>query len=177
MGAASRTSGRMHRGTGRARSISTIKRQTIKALLLALASGLVGVAVVATLTDGPLAEIRRPAPTPELATPALGRAATGGSTAPTGACPAAEPRTREAFAVERYRVRAGETLWGIATRHYEDASAAMARIKRRNALQRDTLLAGEVIVLPVAGRRGGGPLAGESCPAADGATSNPPSAP
>ena len=177
MGAASRTSGRMYRGAGRARSISAIRRATIKALLLALASGLVGVAVVATLTDGPLVEIGRRAATPERAAPALGRAATGGSTAPTGACAATEPRTRGALTVERYRVRAGDTLWGIATRHYEDASAAMARIKRRNALQRDTLLAGEVIVLPVAGRRGGGALAGGSCPAADGATSNPPSAP
>jgi LysM repeat protein len=163
----------MYRGTGRARSISAIKRATIKVLLLALASGLVGAAVVA-ITDGPLVEIGAPAATP-------GPAATGASTAPTsqttGACPAAELRTREALAAERYRVRAGDTLWGIATRRYEDASAAMARIKRRNGLRRDTLLAGEVIVLPVAGRRGEGPLTGGSCPAADGAMSNPPPAP
>jgi nucleoid-associated protein YgaU len=164
----------MYRGTGRARSFSAIKRTTIKALALALASGLVGVAVVATVTEGPLVETRTPADTP-------GPAVTGTSTAPTsqttGACPPADSGTREALNAERYRVRAGDTLWGIGTRHYEDPSAAMARIKRRNGLRRDTLLAGEVIVLPVAGRRGGGPLAGGSCPVADGTTSNPASAP
>ncbi|HEV3407526.1 MAG TPA: LysM peptidoglycan-binding domain-containing protein [Gaiellaceae bacterium] len=164
----------MYESTGRARSISAIKRATIKVLLLALASSLVGVAVVATVTEGPLLETGTPADTP-------GPAVSGASTAPTsqatGACPAADSGTREGLTAERYRVRAGDTLWGIAARHYQDASAAMARIKRRSGLQRDTLLAGEVIVLPVAGRRGGGPLAGGSCPAADGTTSNPPSAP
>ncbi len=172
--AASRMSGRMYRGTGRAPSISAIKKATVKVSLLALASALVGVAVVATVTEGPLVNTGTPADTP-------GRAVSGASTAPTshttGGCPAAESGTREALAAERYRVRAGDTLWGIGTRYYEDPSAVMARIKRRNGLRRDTLLAGEVIVLPVAGRRGGGPLAGGSCPAADGTTSNPASAP
>ena len=150
-------------------------------MLLALASGVVAVAVVAAVTDGPLVEIGTSADTPDRAAASPGQAETGRNAAATsettGACPASEPVTREAFSDERYVVRAGDTLWGIATGHYEDAAAAMARIKRRNRLQRDTLLAGEVIVLPAAGRRGGGPLAEGSCPAAEGTMSNPPSAP
>lgn len=53
---------------------------------------------------------------------------------------------------ERYVVRPGDTLWGIASRHYADAVQGMKRIKRANRLKRDKVLAGETLVLPAAGR-------------------------
>jgi nucleoid-associated protein YgaU len=171
----------MRRGAGPGRSSVMIKRKLIKALAVPLASGLVAIAVVATLTDGPLAQVGTPGDAPGGAAPEPGQATTGGSAAATsrttGARLAVEPRTREAFEDERYLVRAGDTLWGIATRHYEDASAAMEMIKRRNGLQRDTLLAGEVLVLPAAGRRSEGFRADETCSANEAATNEAPPAP
>ena len=53
----------------------------------------------------------------------------------------------------RYTVEPGDTLSEIAASHYENAAAGMARIKRRNGLSRDYVLAGEVLVLPPEGRR------------------------
>ena len=53
----------------------------------------------------------------------------------------------------RYLVRRGDTLWDIAARHYDDAAEAMERIKRRNRLDRENVLAGETLVLPGRGRR------------------------
>ena len=51
----------------------------------------------------------------------------------------------------RYIVKRGDTLWGIAASHYEDVASGMRRIKKRNGLGRDYVLAGEVLVLPGAG--------------------------
>ncbi len=52
----------------------------------------------------------------------------------------------------RYVVKRGDTLWGIAARNYENAAEGMRRIKRRNGLDREKVLAGEVLVLPARGR-------------------------
>ena len=159
-------------GGRRSRSLA---KGTIKVLLVVLASGLAAVAVVATLTDGTLSDIgtSRDAPARE----ASGAGATATTSWTPGARPAAEPRTHEASGPERYLVRAGDTLWGIAACRYEDASAAMQRIKRRNRLQRDTLLAGETLVLPTAGRRTAGPRVDEMCPASEATTQTAAAAP
>jgi LysM repeat protein len=53
----------------------------------------------------------------------------------------------------RYVVKPGDTLWGIAARNYENVTDGMRRIKKRNGLRREAVLAGEVLVLPVGGRR------------------------
>ena len=53
----------------------------------------------------------------------------------------------------RYVVNRGDTLWDIAARRYRDPAEGMLLIKRRNALEREHVLAGEVLVLPAAGRR------------------------
>lgn len=66
--------------------------------------------------------------------------------------PAGRQRREQTVADEQYLVRPGDTLWGIATRHYGNASTAMQAIKRRNGLRRDTVFAGEVLVLPATGR-------------------------
>ncbi|HEX2112706.1 MAG TPA: LysM peptidoglycan-binding domain-containing protein [Gaiellaceae bacterium] len=147
-----------------------IKRDLIEALALALVSGLAAVAVVATLTGAPQPDVATSAGPSAAASATAGRATTGGGTAATSrttaAGAAAERRTCQALA-DRYHVRTGDTLWGLATRHYEDASAAMARIKRRNRLRRDMLLAGEVLILPAVGRRGEGSRTDERCPTDD----------
>jgi nucleoid-associated protein YgaU len=50
---------------------------------------------------------------------------------------------------QRYRVRAGDTLWSIATAHYAgDPRDAVWRIERRNHLDGVALEPGEVLVLP-----------------------------
>lgn len=67
----------------------------------------------------------------------------------------ANPRTHERREI-RYVVKPGDTLWGIAAAHYEDVAAAMSRIKKRNGLRRDNVLAGEALVLPAGGRRSDG---------------------
>jgi nucleoid-associated protein YgaU len=171
----------MRRGAGRGRSIVMTKRKMTKVLALAVTSGFAAVAVAATVTDEPPAEVGTAAEARGPAAPAPGRATTGGSTAATAratsARPAVEPGTREALDDERYLVRAGDTLWDIATRHYQDPSAAMERIKRRNGLRREMLLAGEVLVLPAAGRRSEGSRADENCPADEAATDDAPPAP
>jgi LysM repeat protein len=61
--------------------------------------------------------------------------------------------TSERAAPLRYVVKRGDTLWAIAARHYDDVSDGMGRIKARNGLRRDKVLAGEVLILPAAGRR------------------------
>ena len=147
-----------------------IKKEIMKVLVLALASALAGVGVVAAFADRPLAEGRvsddAPGGTIGASTEATARTA--------GARVGVDRQTRYAFGSERYLVKAGDTLWDIAARHYEDASTAMERIKRRNRLERDALLAGEVLVLPAAGRRSEGPRADEMCSAGDAATNAPP---
>jgi nucleoid-associated protein YgaU len=48
-----------------------------------------------------------------------------------------------------YRVRAHDTLWTIASRHYDgDVRAAVWRIERTNGLRDPTVRPGETIVLP-----------------------------
>ena len=50
---------------------------------------------------------------------------------------------------QKYRVRAGDTLWGIATAHYAgDTRDAVWRIERRNHLAGAALAPGQVLVLP-----------------------------
>jgi nucleoid-associated protein YgaU len=61
-------------------------------------------------------------------------------------------RTQKARPV-RYVVKRGDTLWAIAARHYDDVAEGMRRIRVRNGLKREHVLAGEVLVLPAAGRR------------------------
>jgi LysM repeat protein len=63
-----------------------------------------------------------------------------------------QPRRQQPPGNERYVVRPGDTLWGIAAGRYEDPAAAIETIKQRNSLRRDTLYAGEVLVLPATGR-------------------------
>jgi nucleoid-associated protein YgaU len=161
----------MCRRAGRDRSIVMIKRDLLEALALALVSGLAAVALVGMLTGAPQPDVATSAGASAAASATAGRATTGGGTAATSrttaAGAAAERPTCQALADDRYHVRTGDTLWGLATRHYEDASAAMARIKRRNRLGRDMLLAGEVLILPAVGRRGEGSGADETCPTDD----------
>jgi nucleoid-associated protein YgaU len=143
-----------------------IRTQIITLFVAALASGLAAVAVVATFTDSPPAGIATPADASGRAAPpeprwATTRGCSAASSPTTGAIPAGS-RTREARD-ERYLVRPGDTLWGIATRYYEDVATAMMRIKRRNGFRRDKLLAGEILVLPAADRRSDGLRESESC--------------
>jgi nucleoid-associated protein YgaU len=51
---------------------------------------------------------------------------------------------------QNYRVRAGDTLWSIATAHYAgDPREAVWRIERRNHLLGAALEPGQILVLPV----------------------------
>ena len=53
---------------------------------------------------------------------------------------------------KRYTVRAGDTLWSIAVRHYAgDPRDAIYRIDRRNHLGRSVIVPGQRLVLPSAG--------------------------
>jgi hypothetical protein len=48
-----------------------------------------------------------------------------------------------------YRVRAYDTLWTIASAHYDgDVRAAVWRIQRTNHLRDSTVMVGETLVLP-----------------------------
>jgi nucleoid-associated protein YgaU len=50
---------------------------------------------------------------------------------------------------QNYRVRAGDTLWSIASAHYAgDPRDAVWRIERRNRLAGAALEPGQVLVLP-----------------------------
>jgi LysM repeat protein len=50
---------------------------------------------------------------------------------------------------ERYRVRAGDTLWGIAsTRYAGDPREGVWKIQQRNHLRTASIAAGQVLVLP-----------------------------
>jgi nucleoid-associated protein YgaU len=147
------------------------RRKLIKFSALALVGGVAGLAVVVALAEGP--EVVTPAAAPRSPAAASGRATNGGTDAATSRATAVSQAgkagTRKTFDDERYRVKTGDTLWALAERYYEDPSAAMKRIKRRNGLRRDMLLAGEVLVLPPTGRRSEGSGADESC-LADAAT-------
>jgi hypothetical protein len=156
----------MCRGARHGRFVGVIGK-VVTVLFVAVLSGLVGVAVVATVTDASPAELLTPAdargrkaPTQAAATVA----STAGTLPTTHARAAVEPPARTASDDERYLVRRGETLWGIANRHYENASAGMERIKTRNGLERDMLLAGEVLILPAVDRRSERSEADETCP-------------
>lgn len=62
-----------------------------------------------------------------------------------------------AYTGERYVVRAGDTLWGVATAHYGDSCdprRAVWELRVVNRLAGPTLRPGQVLVLP---RLGGGP--------------------
>jgi nucleoid-associated protein YgaU len=51
----------------------------------------------------------------------------------------------------RYTVKRGDTLWGIAARHYAgDQRDAVYRIGRRNHLAGSLLVPGQRLVLPAA---------------------------
>ena len=65
---------------------------------------------------------------------------------------AATTRRRKPVEV-RYLVKPGDTLWDIAAAHYQNAADGMRRIKNRNGLRREKVLAGEILVLPAAGQR------------------------
>ena len=149
-------------------------------LAVALTSGLAGVAVVALLNGGDFFSVKEGTPadasSPPAAAPAPARETAAGCTAATSRTTGAAP-ARNARHGERYLVKTGDTLWGIATRGYDDTAAAMRRIKRRNGLKRDTLLAGEVLVLPAAGRRSEGSRADDGCRPDDAATDDAAAAP
>jgi nucleoid-associated protein YgaU len=50
---------------------------------------------------------------------------------------------------ERYRVRAGDTLWAIALEHYAgDPREGVWRLEQANELRGSTILPGQVLVLP-----------------------------
>ncbi len=50
---------------------------------------------------------------------------------------------------EHYRVRAGDTLWSIATAHYGgDPRAAVWKIEHRNHLPDATIAPGQTLLLP-----------------------------
>ena len=135
-----------------------IPSATIKVFVMMLASGIgVGFAVVAMLADGPPVHVETPADAFAPAAPTADAAATAdGLTAapsPETVGGPAESAAPEIFHEERYLVRRGDTLWDIAARHYVDPPEAMRRIKKRNRLKRDSVLAGEILVLPTGGRR------------------------
>jgi LysM repeat protein len=49
----------------------------------------------------------------------------------------------------RYHVRAGDTLWSIATRHFAgDPREGVWELRQRNRLQGVTIRPGQVLVLP-----------------------------
>jgi LysM repeat protein len=51
--------------------------------------------------------------------------------------------------VDRYRVRAGDTLWGIATAHFAgDPREGVWELQRRNGLAGAVIQPGQVLVLP-----------------------------
>jgi LysM repeat protein len=51
--------------------------------------------------------------------------------------------------VERYQVRAGDTLWSIATRHFAgDPREGVWELQQRNRLTGVTIRPGQVLVLP-----------------------------
>jgi len=51
--------------------------------------------------------------------------------------------------VQRYRVRAGDTLWAIAEARYAgDPREAVWKIARRNGLSSSAIVPGQVLVLP-----------------------------
>jgi hypothetical protein len=52
-------------------------------------------------------------------------------------------------APERYRVRAGDSLWSIAVERYAgDPRAGVWKLERANGLQGATILPGQVLLLP-----------------------------
>ncbi len=131
-----------------------IASETIKVFVMMLASGIaVGFAVVATLVHGPPAQVDTPPDSSAPAAPAKAGGTSAASSPTTVAGRAVESAPPETFHEERYLVRAGDTLWDIAARHYQNPPEAMRRIKKRNGLKRDSVLAGEILVLPAAGRR------------------------
>jgi LysM repeat protein len=57
--------------------------------------------------------------------------------------------SESAGAGEPYRVRAGDTLWSIAVRHYEgDPRQGVWAIQRENGLGGSVVTPGQVLVLP-----------------------------
>lgn len=143
--------------TGRGGAIPRAMRAgVVKTSITALASGIaVGLAVVATVAGVPLGRGESSdAPVRTAESASTGKSQTTARSARRSAAGLlTSPTPRRIVTEERYIVRAGDTLWDIAARHYEDTSAAMFRIKKRNGLRRDKVLAGEVLVLPPAGRR------------------------
>ena len=125
---------------------------TFKVFVVTLASGVAaGFAVVAMLADGPPGQVETPAEALAPTASPVGTSAASAATTVTDS--AVDTAAGESFHEERYLVRVGDTLWDIAARHYTDPAAGMRRIKKRNGLKRDSVLAGETLVLPVAGRR------------------------